>query len=182
MRSVKVDYIRRLQRFLHLLIGWFHLLFQALVGRQHTGFAQLVTIQVTEHSTGTRQGNELVGIEVAGLRLDTKAILDWAGHAFRKRRLAFHSTVGTGLDFCLMFGDFDFDWRQIEDLAFFHIRYHHICQSCLAMTAFVDSMHLCVLRVRHRLQGLTLVVGLASFGLVALLTIVFRFWVSHIHR
>ena len=72
---VKVDHICRLQCCLHLVIDWLYFLFQSLVGCQHTGLTQLVTIQVTKDGTGASQGDQLIDVEVAGLSLDAGSIL-----------------------------------------------------------------------------------------------------------
>ena len=59
----------------------------------------------------------MVLAEIDHLGFEIRAILDWLAHAGRKLSFVRLAAVWTNLDFRLMFGHFNLNGWQIEDLA-----------------------------------------------------------------
>ena len=68
------------------------------IGGDHDRFRGPLAVEIGQQLCGARQGNEVIAVQIAGLRFQTQAILGGLGHVRRKRTLHLHATARTLLE------------------------------------------------------------------------------------
>ena len=101
-------------------------------GREYDRLRGCIAVERSQQLFDTRQGDELLAVQVAGERFQTRAILGRLGHVGRKRLHA-GATARTLLDRRLMLYDFDANRRHVEHLPFHMPLGHDRRQLCLAV-------------------------------------------------
>ena len=129
-----------------------------------------MSVEIGQQLGGARQRYQLIVVQIAGLRFQTRAILGRLAHAGRKGSLHAHATARTLLDLCLMLGDFDAQRRYVEHLPFHLTHGNHRLQVCLAVRATRQRMADDMLRFRHLRQSLAFVTRLPPARALARLT------------
>ena len=97
-----------------------------------------------------------MAVEVAGKRLQTRAILGRLGHVGGKRALHARTTARALLDLRLMLCHFNASWRYVEYLPSYMPLGSHCLQLCLAVWARIVPMKDDMVRFRHLHQGSSL--------------------------
>ena len=103
-------------------------------GGEYDRLRGCIAVERSQQLFDTRQGDELLAVQVAGERFQTRAILGRLGHVGRKRLHA-GATARTLLDLCLMLCDFDANRRHVEHLPFHMPLGRDRLQLCLAVWA-----------------------------------------------
>ena len=129
-----------------------------------------LSVEIGQQLGRARQRYQLIVVQIAGLRFQTRTILSRLAHAGRKCSLHAPATARTLLDLCLMLCHFDANRRYVEHLPFHLTHGSHRLQLCLALRATRQRMEDDMVRFLHLRQSLTFVTRLPPARSLARLT------------
>jgi len=152
---INIDHVRIYQLLFDCLIGGFYVFYKDFTCLKNGSFRWSMTKEVLKTLTGTLQWDELVVVQVRHYCFDSVTILHWRCRTWWKRSDITRVAMRTPLDLCLMFGHFQFYWRNVNNLTRLIAIDFNIFKWGTAMCATTHFVYFNVIGIFHWFQGVT---------------------------